>query len=122
MDIRIENSPVCDIVRLSGDFDLYGSPRIKLRITDMIAEQGMRNLVIDLAEVKYIDSSGVGALLYFFSMAQKERCGFFVSSLTPPVHHVLQLTQLVKFLPIAKTAADAVSSFCGIPVREGRTG
>ncbi|GGX84837.1 hypothetical protein GCM10010324_33150 [Streptomyces hiroshimensis] len=50
------------VLRVSGEMDLVTSPVVRQRVHDAVAD-GRRSLVLDLAEVRFCDSSGVGVLI-----------------------------------------------------------
>ncbi|MBE8473711.1 STAS domain-containing protein [Streptomyces justiciae] len=50
------------VLRVSGELDLVTSPVLRQRVHDVVAE-GRHSLVLDLSEVFFCDSSGVGVLI-----------------------------------------------------------
>ncbi|MGW1890006.1 STAS domain-containing protein [Streptomyces sp. NPDC002004] len=50
------------VLRVSGEMDLVTSPVLRQRVHDAVAE-GRRSLVLDLSDVLFCDSSGVGVLI-----------------------------------------------------------
>ncbi|MFP3991727.1 STAS domain-containing protein [Streptomyces sp. E11-3] len=50
------------VVRVSGEMDLVTSPMLRQRVHNAVAD-GRRDLVLDLSEVQFCDSSGVGVLI-----------------------------------------------------------
>lgn len=50
------------VVSVSGELDLVTSPGVRQQVHDAVAE-GRRNVVLDLSEVRFCDSSGVGVLV-----------------------------------------------------------
>ena len=50
------------VLRVSGELDLMTSPVLRQRVHDVVAE-GHHSLVVDLSEVFFCDSSGVGVLI-----------------------------------------------------------
>ncbi|MDQ8704621.1 STAS domain-containing protein [Streptomyces sp. LHD-70] len=50
------------VIQVSGEMDLVTSPIVRQRVHDAVAE-GRRSLVLDLSEVLFCDSSGVGVLI-----------------------------------------------------------
>lgn len=50
------------VLRVSGELDLVTSPALRQRVHDAVAE-GRHDLVLDLSEVFFCDSSGVGVLI-----------------------------------------------------------
>ena len=62
MDISSRAKGEVVILDISGEIDLYNAPEIKDIINKLI-EQKRYNVVINLKDVTYIDSSGIGALI-----------------------------------------------------------
>lgn len=64
MDIRIENMEVNDlpVLKVSGEVDVYTAPKLKSHILDLI-DSGHYNIVVDLNQVDFMDSSGLGVLV-----------------------------------------------------------
>lgn len=50
------------VIQVSGEMDLVTSPLVRQRVHDAVAD-GRRSLVLDLSEVLFCDSSGVGVLI-----------------------------------------------------------
>lgn len=50
------------VLRVAGELDLVASPALRGRVHDVVAE-GRHRLVLDLSEVRFCDSSGVGVLI-----------------------------------------------------------
>ncbi|MBB5119519.1 metal ABC transporter ATPase [Streptomyces eurocidicus] len=64
MTLKVKDAAHGDwaVLRVSGEMDLVTSPVVRQRVHDAVAE-GRRSLVLDLAEVQFCDSSGVGVLI-----------------------------------------------------------
>jgi anti-anti-sigma factor len=90
-----------------GDIDMYSSAELKEAVGRHVAD-GAVKLVIDLAHVQYLDSSGVGVLLHIYTSFRKRKRHLLFSGLSGGVYRVLELTKLVGFLPVADTRDDAV--------------
>lgn len=65
MDVKINKEKEKITVNLSGSIDIEGSEVLK-RSLNSIAEEGAREVCIDLKEVSFIGSSGIGKLLLFY--------------------------------------------------------
>jgi len=50
------------IVAVGGEIDVYTAPRLRDRITELVAD-GQHHLVIDLRSVEFLDSTGLGVLV-----------------------------------------------------------
>ena len=65
MDIKVnvrESEGDAYVVDLTGEIDVYTSPKVKDAITELIDKEHY-NLVINLEKVRYIDSTGLGVLI-----------------------------------------------------------
>jgi anti-sigma B factor antagonist len=97
------------VVSLSGKF-LAGSdgPFLRKKIGDLI-EAGAKKLLIDFAEVPYIDSTGLGFLAGAREQAQKASISLVLSSLNPHVKKILDEVRLAPFFVIAKDESSGVA-------------
>lgn len=112
-------------VTISGDLDLYNATRVKEEALRLWSE-GKRKIIADLKQLDYIDSSGIGVLLYLYTSSQKRHAHVVFANVSGSVLKVITLTKLVGFLPIAETIEEAVERLGGIDdepeEREKRTG
>ena len=69
-------------------------------------EQGKRNILIDLQDVRFIDSSGLGALVSGFKNAITNQGSLKLASLQPQVKSMFELTRLHRVFDIYPTPAD----------------
>jgi anti-sigma B factor antagonist len=97
------------IVRLSGKF-LAGSdgPFLRQKVNDLIGA-GSRKLILDFAEVPYIDSTGLGFLAGSHKAAQAAGVNVILASLNEHVRKVLDSVQLSQFFVIAGTESEALA-------------
>jgi len=96
-------------MRLSGKF-LAGSdgPFLRQKVNDLIGA-GSRKLILDFAEVPYIDSTGLGFLAGSHKAAQAAGVNVILASLNEHVRKVLDSVQLSQFFVIAGTEAEALA-------------
>lgn len=95
------------IVALSGEIDVYTAPELRQRLGETMHD-GPPHLVIDLAEVRYIDSSGLSVLLEIHKRAQAERRRASIICAQPQILKLFALTGLDKILHVHATEADAI--------------
>lgn len=89
--------------------DAHNAQELKEFIQRVFDEGGNR-LVIDLAEVRFVDSSGLGALVSGFKNAVSRQGELRLCSLQPQVASMFELTRLHRVFEIAPTVSDAVKS------------
>ncbi len=61
MHSRTPNETTC-VLAIEGEVDVYTSPQLKQDIIEL-AEKGIKHLIINLSEVEYLDSTGLGVLI-----------------------------------------------------------
>jgi anti-anti-sigma factor len=75
------------------------------------AAAGHNRIVLDMNEVDYIDSSGLGALVYCFTTLGKEGGGLKLARLNQRGLELMVLTKVTTVFEIHKTVNDAVNAF-----------
>ena len=99
------------ILDLSGRITLgEGSVQLRDAVRDLISK-GSKHILLNLAEVNYIDSSGIGELVSAFTSVRNQGGELKLLSLTKKVHDLLQITKLYTVFDIKDDEATAVSSF-----------
>jgi anti-anti-sigma factor len=82
---------------LAGELDLATVPELEARAEQLCAEG--RELVLDLSEVAFIDSTGLLAILKTRELCAERGCGFFLTPGPPAVQRLFELTGLADRLP-----------------------
>jgi anti-sigma B factor antagonist len=105
-----ENGDVL-VLHLQGPITL-GQPTQVLRqlIQDTVAS-GRTKIVLNMAEVYYIDSSGLGELVAVSTHAQRLGARIKLMKLAPRVQSVMQLTKLYQVIDVYPDEDSAVRSF-----------
>ena len=99
------------VLDLSGRITLgEGSVQLRDAVRDLIAK-GQKNILLNLGDVNYIDSSGLGELVSAFTTAKNQSAGLKLLSLSKKVHDLLQLTKLYTVFDIYDDEAIAIASF-----------
>jgi anti-sigma B factor antagonist len=85
------------------------SPGLKSALV-MLNTQGFRNMILDLTEVQYADSSGLSTLLRANSLCNGAGGLFVVFGLTEHVRKLIQITQLDRVITILPTQQEAIEA------------
>ncbi len=76
-----------------------------------LLEQGHKKILFNLADVQYIDSTGLGTLVSAFSSVRKQEGQLKLLNLTNKVQDVLQVTKLYTVFDVMDDEAAAIQSF-----------
>ena len=102
---------VVTIVDISGRIVL-GEESAALRglVCDLLSK-GHKKILFNLADINYIDSSGLGHLVSAFTSVRKQGGELKLLNLTNKVHDLMQITRLYTVFDIMDDEAVAVTSF-----------
>jgi len=99
------------IVDLSGRITLgEGSVVLRETVKDLISK-GSKKILLNLGEVNYIDSSGIGELVAAFTSVRSHAGELKLLNLTKKVHDLLQITKLYTVFDVKDDEAAAIQSF-----------
>ena len=105
------------VVALDGQIVLgEESNSLREKMKSLIAE-GKKKIVLNLANIKYIDSAGVGTLVAAHISAKTQGASVRICHLGRKFHEVLQITKLLTVFDVYDTEVAAVSSFEEASVR-----
>ena len=86
------------------------SNQVRTKIKEMLGK-GKSQIVLDLAEVSYIDSAGLGMLVAGYTSAQNQGATLKLANLTKRFRELLNITKLVTIFDTYDSVDDAVKSF-----------
>jgi anti-sigma B factor antagonist len=99
------------ILDLSGRITLgEGSVQLRDAIRDLLAKNS-KLILLNLADVNYIDSSGIGELVAAYTTVRNQGGELKLLNLTKKVHDLLQITKLYTVFDVKDDEASAIASF-----------
>jgi len=108
--LQVEMTVAADgpAVRVQGEVDLRTAPLLRERLLDWV-NRSTGTVRVDLSQVPYMDSSGVGTMV--FVKRETERAGrrIVLIGLQPRVRSVFEITHLDKFFTIMHSADEAAA-------------
>ena len=113
MSMKASNRQVdgITVVDMSGRITLgEGSVILRDAIRDLIGK-GQKKILLNLGDVTYIDSSGIGELVSAFTAVRREGGELKLLNLTKKVHDLLQITKLYTVFDIKDDEATAIKAF-----------
>ena len=97
-----------------------GEGNVMLRETvRALAEKGTKKIVLNLGEVHYIDSAGIGELVRTHTTVRNQGGRLKLVNLNKPVNDLLQITKLSAVFDLEKDEASAIRSLSGSSASRG---
>jgi anti-anti-sigma factor len=98
------------VARVAGEVDVANCGVLRDSLLRIVTDEGFRGLVVNLAGVRFIDSTGIGVLVGVWRAARVTTSGVVVAASAPQVRRVLETAGLTKILPVYDAEADAVQA------------
>ena len=83
------------------------TPQLKSELI-LINTEGQRNIILDLSQVKFADSSGLSALLVGHRLCKNAEGSFILTGLNEAVSRLITISQLENVLSIVQTTEEAI--------------
>ncbi len=90
------------VIEAAGEVDVATSPALAAALDAMI-RSGATNIVVDMAQVTFIDSSGLGTLVAALKQAQATNATLTLRNLSTAVRRVFEITDLLETFGAAAT-------------------
>lgn len=111
MKASTRNVDQITVVDLSGRITLgEGSVVLRDTVRNLVG-QGNKKILLNLGDVNYIDSSGIGELVSAFTSVRNQGGELKLLNLTKKVHDLLQITKLYTVFDVKDDEAAAIKSF-----------
>ncbi|MBM0275422.1 STAS domain-containing protein [Micromonospora tarensis] len=101
MDLLLSVRPGrgCTVLEARGELDMATSPQLRESL-QRLADAGDQHVVLDLAGVGFMDSSGLGALVVMFKAMRDVGGRLSLAAVRPAVHSVLTVTSVDRVIPV----------------------
>lgn len=103
------STPAPGILELEGEIDLHEAPQIKEKFQPMLAAKEPR-IVVDLANVSYIDSSGLALFIEVMQRASEYGGKFLLCGLRPSVRAIFEIARLDQVFRIFGDREEALAA------------
>ena len=113
MNLKVSTRQVdgVSIVDCSGRITLgEGSVVLRDTVKDLLSK-GQKKILLNLGDVNYIDSSGIGELVSAYTTAKNQGGELKLLKLTKKVHDLLQITKLYTVFDVRDDEASAIKAF-----------
>lgn len=106
IQVSVRHEADAAIVRVQGEVDLRTSPELRGAFLELL-EQRPGRIIVDLSDVHYVDSSGVGTIVELKRRAMRDRSEVILVGLQPRVRSLFEITRLEQFFTIAASVDEA---------------
>lgn len=111
MKIKVVEKYEAVIIELSGSA-LGGNEATEFSTTlRKLLGEGKKNIVVDLGEVSFMNSSGLGMLISGLTTVKKEGASFKLARVTEKIESLLVITKLTTIFEYYDTVENAIKSF-----------
>jgi anti-sigma B factor antagonist len=111
--MKIERSLVAGnvpVLRLSGELDLNSVPDVRRSIRGLI-DEGLVNFIINLTDLDFIDSSGLGVLVGGLARVREKQGEIKITCASKRIIRIFEMTRLTQLFELYPTEEEAARSF-----------
>jgi len=118
MPLHIQERNIRDIVimDLYGNLDFNTAPELKVKL-DSLIKFGHQKIIINLARVDFIDSTGVGSLMYALKLLDTTMGDIKIIGLSPQNQNVFSVLELDRVFSILNSETQAIETLNGISMQ-----
>lgn len=111
MDFAAEHRAQDDltVVQVRGELDVFSSPRLREMLLDLVEEGGL-HLVVDLSDVTFLDSTGLGVLVGIYHRLRARGGSLTFGGANDRVRRVFHVTQLTKIFVLHDSVGAALKA------------
>ncbi len=113
MGIKTSTRLIGDVVIVDtiGELRLGEGTIVLRQVVNETVEQGYKNILLNLRDVRHIDSAGVGELMSCYTSVRNRGGQLKLMNLSKNVHNLLQITKLYTIFEVEDDEPTAVASF-----------
>lgn len=108
MDLEMKVVDKNLIVRLSGELDMVVADDFRNKVEQALDEHPVKNIILNLGGVRFIDSSGLGVILGRYKRISLEGGKIALVEMQPQVNRILELSGLFKIMEQYDSEDDAL--------------
>jgi anti-sigma B factor antagonist len=98
-----------DILELEGELDFHSSGDVRAALSGLTEKQA-KKVLVDLAKVSYIDSSGLATFVELFQKLKRYGGKLVLFNLAPSVRSVFEIAKLDSIFHLAASEKEAISA------------
>ncbi|HHW39415.1 MAG TPA: anti-sigma F factor antagonist [Bacillales bacterium] len=96
--INLETKKDVLLIRLKGELDHHTAENLRNKVSDKIEQNNIHHIILNLEELAFMDSSGLGVILGRYKQIQSQGGEMVVCSISPAVKRLFDLSGLFKII------------------------
>ncbi len=109
LDLQTSRQGDAGVLSLRGEIDVYTAPLLRQALVDLIGE-GATNVVVDMSQVDFLDSTGLGVLVEGLKRVKTRGGEFGLVVTQDKILKIFDITGLNKAFPIHPSLDEALGS------------
>lgn len=94
---RIYNNTL--YVVLSGELDEYSATEVRLTLDELFEKEGFSQVIVDLSELEFMDSTGIGVMLGRYKKLKSKNVPIFICNPSSHAEKIFNMTGLYEIMP-----------------------
>jgi stage II sporulation protein AA (anti-sigma F factor antagonist) len=107
LDIRTIRNTV--VVRTEGELDMLVAERLRQEVDEILSQKGVKNLILNLEKVTFIDSSGLGVIIGRYKKVSSTGGRMYIVGVQPQVEKILQFSGINRLISIYSNEQDIIN-------------
>ncbi|CAH0345614.1 anti-sigma F factor antagonist [Bacillus sp. CECT 9360] len=106
IDMEAKNAVLC--IRLKGELDHHAAEELRNRASAAIEKDGIKHIVLNLGELSFMDSSGIGVILGRYNQIKQNQGEMVVCAISPSVKRLFEMSGLFKIIKLELSEENAL--------------
>lgn len=94
------------IVRFNGELDHHTAKEIREKIDSTYSDNLLKNIVIDLSNLQFMDSSGIGLIMGRYKLASNNNGKIYLINVSDRVKKILNMSGILKIVKIIDNLSE----------------
>lgn len=110
MSLRIEMETKHEVlvVRLQGELDHHTAEDLRTKVDEVLRSSQVRHVILSLADLTFMDSSGIGVILGRYKQIQGRSGEMVVCSINPTIYRIFEMSGLFKVIKFRENETEAL--------------
>lgn len=108
LSIQMEAKNQVLLIRLNGELDHHTAEKLRKEAESAIKKHNINHIVLNLKELHFMDSSGLGVILGRYKQIQKKGGEMIICAISPPVKRLFDMSGLFKIVSLERSEKNAL--------------